>query len=682
MKRSSSRLRTIALAFTALVVAACGGGGGGDSPAPPAPPDNRVRYAIGAANGSLEQAPFAIEENIPVVAAMASRSPQVAVVLPAHDYTFPSGPDAAGETLPKVTGTFDTLTGAYDGAVTSKLWLDLSAALGGYKVAIDVTGALASGPTGRGPSSGEMVVAPRETYADFAGRMRLRFNATATPVCLGWDGQSDGTFEAEQCMTFAKLETLSSAPEASWPVPPTVQAIAARLYRGWRWFAIQFDFTVGALQIVESNYDALAARPAASPLTLACTAGPGVSLPRSYALSWRDRNGSGRFDTGDDVRFELGGCVTLFDGDDAIANESWGIYELRGYERNVGGAPTFNLAVIERQAAGATILNTYGLTGGFTVRAPGITASTGTLAGYAFDASNLLAASRVAAKSMDFYPDPAFVASRVFARLRNDPAATDLGLCRNVGGQGVLTRSGTGPLAAGETAQVTFTNCDIGQGVAPGRFVTGTLAWTLAEVTQGPGTDWSVNSDARFDFTTATAAAALRRTGEAGMSVGFVLNHSFAVAFRPEPYNTGASLGGVLRGYEDGRLAYEIGCFAASRFGLAEALADYQLTPNHVVRTANKVMTIGMRQGESFVFKAHPTTGVYYADYALASLLGISAPECTALGVPASGVSGGETNVQFDTWPAGDADVVHLRLYNRAGTLLQDTPTSWAALMQ
>jgi hypothetical protein len=82
-----------------------------------------------------------------------------------------------------------------------------------------------------------------------------------------------------------------------------------------------------------------------------------------------------------------------------------------------------------------------------------------------------------------------------------------------------------------------------------------------------------------------------------------------------------------------------------------------------------------------FVFKAD-ALGRYQPDVAQAGMIPISAPECVALGVPATGVGGGDNTMIFDAWPAGDGGRVRLQLNDKAGTMITERWVDWLTLVR
>lgn len=676
---TAARRRRPAPFVVALLLAACAGGGGDGEPVPP---DDRVIVDIGAPQAALAQSPL----NIEVLAAPTGAAQRRPLAAAAESFDFPTGPDEDGRRLPQIGGIFDPLTQQYDGDLGSRFWLDLPASAGAYKVALIVASIIqGTGATvGGAPTAGELWITPREAYADLPGRIRLRFAAGATPVCVAWDREADGTVEAETCTTFAALAAWWQAPQGTLALPLAVQRVAAASYAGWMRLYAQFDIGVGALQMAETHRDALlAAAAGAAAVTLDCSVPAPATAAGRLVLRWLDRNASGRFDTGDDVRFEAAGCWNRLDETGGAGRRFDGAFELRGHERGVGAAPTFlALTITDTEDIGGVVtdLASVRAEGGFTLHAPGIDGNGLEVTAYPFSADNLVAAGTVAARSIDFYPDVADLAYPLLDAARTDTIARDLGLCRNDGQSAFAYSDGAAPagLSPGDTVTLTLTGCDIGNALHA-RLVDGTIALTVQALLPGTAPDWEIRADARIDLLRSDARGTLQRRGEFGLSVAFVLGHSMQVGFRPEGYGSASALDGVLSGIENGALAYRIGCFAANYFRGTWADSDYQVLPNQVVRTANRVFTIGMRQGESFLFR-HAADGSVYADIGLAGLLPISAPECVPLGVPASGVSGVDTTMQFDTGPGGDGDRVRLGLYDRSGVLLHETTSSWQAL--
>lgn len=260
-----------------LLLAACGGGGGEDG-GEPQPPDSRVTIGIGAPQVALGQTPLNIELT-PTVTSAGQRTPQAET---AERFAFPAGPDEGGRSLPQIGGRLDLLTQQYEGDLDSRFWLDLPPSAGAYKMALTVASIVqGSGAADSGlPTAGELWITPRETYADLPGRIRLRFVAGATPVCVAWDREADGTIEAEQCTSFATLATWWQAPQAALALPLAVQRAAAATHAGWTRLYAQFDLSVGALQMAETHRDALlAAAAGAAAVTLDC----GVAAPGDAA---------------------------------------------------------------------------------------------------------------------------------------------------------------------------------------------------------------------------------------------------------------------------------------------------------------------------------------------------------------------------------------------------------------
>jgi hypothetical protein len=616
-----------------------------------------------------------------------------AAVASGEGYDYPAGPDGTSETLPKISGSFNTVTQAYDEALGSKLWIDLPASAGGYQVALQVSRVLQSaGSLAEDVTAGEIVVTPRVNYADFTGRVRLSFGAAGGPVCLAWDAAADGNYEFEQCMTVAQLTALWGTPQSAWAIPAVVQRAAAASHGGWRQFYEQFDLSVTAMRMASANHGGLLGTAAGVPaVRIACGVDPQSGSAGEIVLSWLDRNGSGQFDTGDDVRLEANSCWNATIEESTAAGRRFnGVLELRAYERDAAAGPTFMaLGVTDTAQVNGVMTDvaSHQVDGGFSLRVPDLTASTDTVASYQFTSQNMAAAGAVAAQSMMFYSDVADLAYQALNAARLNPAGSQptLPLCINSGTARLTWDERAAPYpsgwSAGDTVRITLDNCDLGLAGNP-RVANGQLLLSVWGVTAGPSTDWSVSANVSIDLRTTTAFGNTHRVGESGLQIGYVLGHSFSAAFRPQSASANQSINGVLTAFENGVIAYQIGCYAADYYRGTWALSDYQLLPNQVVKTANRVFTIGMRQGESYIFKAD-AAGNYAPDVALAGMHPISAPECVALGVPVTGVSGGSTNMQFDAWPVGDGERIELRLYDSAtNALLQTVVTDWSTLIR
>ncbi len=679
-----------ALAAAALLLVSCGGGGGGGVDSEPTPPpSDSIDYGIGAPRSSLGQTPLSIDLS-PATAPAALRARPGAATA-GEGFVYPAGPDGSGNALPRISGRYDTVTQTYDEALGSSLWIDLPASAGGHKVALEVSRVLQSaGSLAEDVSAGEIVVTPREAYPDFTGRLRLAFGGSGGPVCVALDAAADGRYETEQCMTVAQLGALWSTPRTDWALPAAVQRVAAASHGGWRRFYEQFDLGVGAMRMAAASQDALAgSAPGVTAASVECGVDPESGTSGHIALSWLDRNGNGRFDLGDDVRLQTTDCWNPTVEESAAAGRRFeGVLELRAYERDTGAAPTFvGLRVTDTAELDgvATSIATHQVDGGFTLRMPGLASSSDKVASYRFSADNMAAAGAVAARSMTFYPEIADLAYRALdaARLNAAGTRTALPLCRNTGSATLTWDEGPAPntsgLSSGDTVRITVDACDLGVDGSP-RVTSGQLLMSVWGVTAGTGTDWTARANVSIDLRTTTTRGSTHRVGETGLEVRYVLGHSFGAAFRPQSMSATQSINGVLTAFENGVIDYQIGCYTADYYRGTWALSDYQLLPNQVVKTAGRVFTIGMRQGESFVFKPDGD-GRYAPDVALAAMLPISAPECVALGVPASGVSGGPTNLQFDAGPAGDGGRIELRLYDGASdALLKTLVTDWATL--
>ncbi len=680
------------LAAAVVLVAACGGGGGGGEEEPPPPPSDTITYGIGGPRSTLGQSPLSID-----LAPAGTSATQTAlrarrtVLSTGEGYSYPAGPDDHGDTLPQISGSFNTLTQSYDEALGSRLWIDLPASAGGYRVALQVSRVLQSaGSLAADVSAGEIVVTPREAYADFSGRLRLSFGGAGGAVCLGWDAAADGSYEAEQCMTVAQLGDLWSAPQTGWAIPAGVQRAAAASHGGWRRFYEQFDLSVGAMRIAAAHHASLLASTAgATAARVDCGVDPQSGLVGQIAISWLDRNGNGRFDTGDDVRLQSTDCWNPLEEESTGAGRRFdGVLELRAYEPDAAAAPTFvNLLVTEFAEVEGVVSaqGSHQIDGGFSLRVPGLSAGSDAVASYRFSTDNMAAAGAVAARSMTFYPDIADLAYQALdaARLHAAGTRTSLPLCSNGGSATVTWDEGPAPnasgLSAGDRVTITLDECDLGP-AGNARVASGQLLMPVWGYTPGAGTDWTVQANLMIDLRTTTARGSTQRVGETGLELRYVLGHSFAAAFRPESKSATQSINGVLTAFENGAIAYQVGCYAADYYRGTWALSDYQLRPNQVVKTSNRVFTIGTREGESFLFKADGA-GNFAPDVALATMLPISAPECVALGVPAKGVSGGPTYMHFDAGAAGDGGRIDLRLYDAANdALLKTLVTDWSTL--
>jgi hypothetical protein len=693
-RRHFTEAPTALLAACALgLMTSCGGGGGGgaDDNIEPQPTSPSIAYSLGAPNAALGQQALAMTFAAPQGNARAVPLAQRALApLPTGTFVFPTGPDAAGDRLPRIVGDYDRLTERYSDGIGAKLWIDLPASADAHPVALEVARVLQPGDAAGVPASGEIVISHRGDNAKFAGRLRLAFTTVATPVCVAWDAVRDGSFEVERCMTSDALVALWAQPDGSLAIPATVQRAAGAAYAAWARFQGQFELAVAALRMASAQHEALAAAPAgAVAATVLCSLYPPSGRAGAYTLRWLDRNGSGRFDAGDDVRFDATACWQRLDeGGSGPGRTLDGGFELRGYERDMGAAPTYlALAVTDTvDVAGVvTPQATTTLDGGFTARLPGLLAASDIVESYRFDAGNMVAAGGVAARSMAFYADIGDFGFRGLEALIGGATGTrDLGVC-GVGGTGRVTLTeGAAPnpvgLSAGDSVRVLLAGCDLGRGGHP-RLHSGSVVLNVASVTRGPGADWNVQADARVDLQTVTTDGHTRRLGEFGFRTEHVLGHSYGTGFRPQGYVAGSTLSGVLTAMRNGQPDYQIGCFDAGTFRGTWDWSDFQLRPNQVVKTAGRVFTIGMREGESFVFKAD-ALGRYQPDVAQAGMSPISAPECVPLGVPATGVSGGDNTMVFDAWPAGDGGRVRLQLNGKDGAMITERWADWLTLLR
>lgn len=680
----------------ALLLAACGGGGGGGvvEEEPPVTSPS-IEYAVGAPSTGLGQQPLTISLAAPTGARPAvALAAKRATILPGGVFGFPAGPDGAGDLLPRIAGSYDRLTGRYTQGLGTKLWIDLPASAGSHAVALEVSRVLQAdaGFAAGDPGSGEMLITRRTPTAEFGGRLRLAFNASAAPVCLGWDAARDGSYEVERCMSGDAVAALWQTPDVTLAIPEAVQRAAGASHAAWARFAVQFELAVTALRMATDQHDVLAAAaPGASAATVSCGLYPPSGSAGQFTMAWLDRNGSGRFDSGDDVRFVARDCWNRLDeGGSGPGRLLDGTLELRGYERDTAAAPTFvALQITETADVGGVPMPQSAQTvdGGFTMRLPGLTAAGSAVASYLFDAGNMVAAAGVAARSTSFYADIGDLAFQgLRAALTGPRAPQDLGLCGNAGAGGTSTMTfeegpapNTAGLSEGDAVRLTLVRCDVGRG-GYARLLDGSLVFTVWKVTVGPAPDWAIETNLALDLQATTPAGHTRRLGEMGLDAGFVLGHSYLVRFRSQSLSAAQSVSGVLTALRNGVLDYQIGCFDASYYRGAWAWSDHQLLPGQVVKTAGRVFTIGMRQGEAFVFKADEY-GRYLPDVALASLTPISAPECVALGVPASGVGGGDNTLVLDAWPAGDGGRVRLQLNGRDGAALTEHWVDWLSLM-
>ena len=390
-------LALIAAGGVAAIIGS-GGGGGGDEGGPESVPTT-VSYAIGAPQTSLGQTEMTL------------------TLGGANVLTFRKGPDGSTE-LPKAGGTFDILSSAMTADPGSKLWLDLPLAVQSAKISVSVADKL-EWSLGNEPSAGTLTITPRSgDTSGLTGTVRLRFNVdcegTVQPFRVDWDSDNNGTFEQHACYAGDAFSDLWSG------AGDLYKRVASAAYLGWSSLYSEFEFTVQAMRGVETNYDAIAA---GSVVSVPCNLYPPTQTAGGYALSRIDSNSNGQFDTGDTVRMTASGCW-INNPDDPEDLRIDGMFDLRYYARNQGAAPTFLsmtlTQTLEYPAGTFTDKGTIGLSGGFTLEAPGIapSATGGAIGAFNFTNGNMLNAARIAASSATFFPSESHLTLAVVERLR------------------------------------------------------------------------------------------------------------------------------------------------------------------------------------------------------------------------------------------------------------------------
>jgi hypothetical protein len=684
---------TLVVSGGVLAIISSGRGGGGDDGNGEVPSSGAVTYSLGAPNSALGQTPMTID--LGAAASPTAVSSRVFAAASAESFSYPSGPDNSGDTLPKISGSFDTLTLLFTQALNSKLWLDLPASAGGYQMTIVVTEiaqptvAINAGEL----MAGKLELTPRQSYADLSGRIQLTFSTDATPVCIGWDSDGDNTDDSRECMDYAEFNGLWKSPDASLSLPLAVQQAAAASYAGWALFYEQFGFSVTAMRIIETYYAELqnsATDTVAS--TIACELYPPTATIGSYSLSWHDRNGSGSFDNGDDVLLTGSDCFSSDDFGDNAGNIISGTLELRGYERNVGAAPTFvDFAVTPNRWVDDDVVpqNTLTFNGGFTLQAPGIVNSTTQVRAYVFTADNMMAAAALAASTTNFYPDLTTLSYSALNALRaiteSPNASQDLGLCRNGGTSSLIWQEGASPypsgLSEGDTATLTLINCDTGTAVEA-KVMDGTLTMTLSNVAQGDPTSWLMEANVKLDLQTVTASGSSRRLGEFSLNLSTADSVNYQALYRAQSASTSENVNGVLSTIVGGQLEYQLGCFDVT-LEFNPAMPDsYTLIPFSVVKRANRIFSTQTDIGYPlrFVLGAEG----WYPDSGSMVLLGFSAPECVVLGVPPTGLSGGDNAVLLETQANDYVDNIVLKLFELATPEVTSSliTTTWSDLQR
>lgn len=288
-------------------------------------------------------------------------------------------------------------------------------------------------------------------------------------------------------------------------------------------------------------------------------------------------------------------------------------------------------------------------------------ATTGTI----FDQNNTVAAAELAAATMSFFPEFTELGQQVVFSLSDaDPSNSpfDLPLCMNAGSALLSWNDAdtSGGLSAGDTTSLLLTDCDI-DGIASG---TVNFVFTSVDLDQVLPDSVGLTVSVDLNIVDGVDTAAFTANFAANMNTPDYINFSYNYTADDLPDQK-------LSVSENGVELYQFGCFNVSHaLNTGDPLGTYNLDPNGVMNVSNNIMSLLGDTPLSFVNDA--------MESGTKRLWGVSIPECTALGVPSTGVSG--DNGSYVLMEALGGGNVRLHTLDATGTEFFTVDTTWDLL--
>jgi hypothetical protein len=286
-----------------------------------------------------------------------------------------------------------------------------------------------------------------------------------------------------------------------------------------------------------------------------------------------------------------------------------------------------------------------------------------------FNADNTVIAAKLAADTMSFFPAFTVIGHTVISTLvvsepNNSPF--DLMACAN-SGSSVLTWNDadrSGDLTAGDTTSLAFTDCDI-NGIANGTI---NFAITSADLDQSPPVSpdsVAMNVTTNLSIFDDPDTAVFTASFKAEMNTAD--NNVFTIVYTADDPS-----GQKIAVSENGATLYQFGCFDVTETYSPSTSGTYQLTPNGVINTASKIM--------SLVGPPHPqlTFSSDMMETGIKTLFSLAVPGCASVGV-ANGV--GDSDGSYLDMEATGGGNITLRTYDKSDAEIFTTETTWHALL-
>ena len=295
--------------------------------------------------------------------------------------------------------------------------------------------------------------------------------------------------------------------------------------------------------------------------------------------------------------------------------------------------------------------------------------NTGTsVTAFNFDANNSTLAAEIAAAAMSFFPEFTAISTSVIDILVNQsPSGSPFPILICSSGAASLAwndADSSGDLTVGDSATLTFTNCDFDGG---GDAVNGTVTITATNVnivaspaTSTLGYTVAVNLTVSGVDTTTIAVnfSATTSTPDGGMSFTSV-------------YTAADTSGQTATISENGTEFYKMGCFNATLMytGTEIVFGSTDMTVNGVIVAANKVMSLAAGANLTFIDG--------YMELGTQRLLSLSVPGCGSIGVP-NGV--GDSDGSYLDMEATGGGNITLHTFDSTNTETNTVNTTWDTL--
>lgn len=288
----------------------------------------------------------------------------------------------------------------------------------------------------------------------------------------------------------------------------------------------------------------------------------------------------------------------------------------------------------------------------------------GTAVAFNFTRDNTETAAKLAANTISFFPSFSEVSHTVITTLAipiPNNAPFDLTLCANAGSSMLSWNDAddSGDLTAGDSARLTYTDCDI-DGIA-----TGTVDFVFSSADLDPPPN-QVASTVTLNLSITDAPDTTTYTANFEADWSTIDNNVFISASKANDLS-----GQKITATENGIQLYQFGCFEVIESYSPGTPGTYGLAPVvGVINSDNKIMSLAGGPPLTFVNDL--------LESGTKRVLSLAIPECASVGVPA-GV--GDSDGSYIDIEAQSGGYVRLHTYDNTDAEFYTLDTSWDALL-